>query len=138
MTFFDVRLPGLPMTVVQTDGNDIEPVTFDEFRISTAETYDVIVQPQENAAYTIFAQSEDRSGHACGTLAPKVGMTAEIPQMDPRPMRTMADMGMGSMAGMNMAGIDGMKRKDMPAMGKDGTAQVRHCQPQPAWGNRQH
>jgi CopA family copper-resistance protein len=117
MTFFDVRVPGLPMTVVQADGNDIEPVTVDEFRISTAETYDVIVQPQENAAYTIFAQSEDRSGYARGTLASAVGMVAEIPPMDPRPMRTMADMGMGSMAGMNMAGIDGLKGKDMPAMG---------------------
>jgi FtsP/CotA-like multicopper oxidase with cupredoxin domain len=117
MTFFDVRVPGLPMTVVQADGNDIEPVTVDEFRIGTAETYDVIVQPQENAAYTIFAQSEDRSGYARGTLASAVGMVAEIPHMDPRPMRTMADMGMGSMAGMNMAGIDGMKGKDMPAMG---------------------
>jgi CopA family copper-resistance protein len=123
LTFFDVRLPGLPMTVVQADGNDIEPVTVDEFRISPAETYDVIVQPQKNAAYTIFAQSEDRSGYARGTLASSVGMVAEIPQMDPRPMRTMADMGMGSMAAMNMAGIDGMKGKDMPAMGKDGNAQ---------------
>jgi CopA family copper-resistance protein len=123
MTFFDVRVPGLPMTVVEADGNDIEPVTVDEFRISPAETYDVIVQPQENAAYTIFAQSEDRSGYARGTLAPGAGMTAEIPQMDPRPIRTMADMGMGSMAGMNMAGINGMKGKDMPAMGKDGTVQ---------------
>jgi FtsP/CotA-like multicopper oxidase with cupredoxin domain len=123
MTFFDVRVPGLPMTVVQADGNDIEPVTVDEFRIGVAETYDVIVQPRENAAYTIFAQSEDRSGYARGTLASGVGMVAEIPQMDPRPVRTMADMGMDSMAGMNMAGIDGTKGKDMPAMGKDGTAQ---------------
>jgi CopA family copper-resistance protein len=119
MTFFDVRVPGLPMTVVQADGNDIEPVTVDEFRIGVAETYDVIVQPHENAAYTIFAQSEDRSGYARGTLAPKAGMTAEVPRMDQRPMRTMADMGMG-MAGMNMAGIDGMQAKDMSAMGKDG------------------
>jgi CopA family copper-resistance protein len=123
MTVFDVRVPGLPMTVVQADGNDIEPVTVDEFRIGVAETYDVIVQPRENAAYTIFAQSEDRSGYARGTLASGVGMVAEIPQMDPRPVRTMADMGIDSMAGMNMAGIDGTKGKDMPAMGKDGTAQ---------------
>jgi FtsP/CotA-like multicopper oxidase with cupredoxin domain len=126
MTFFDVRVPGLPMTVVQADGNDIEPVTVDEFRIGVAETYDVVVQPRENAAYTIFAQSEDRSGYARGTLAPALGMTAGIPQMDPRRMRTMADMGMASMAGMagmNMSGIDGMKEKKMPAMAKNGTAQ---------------
>jgi FtsP/CotA-like multicopper oxidase with cupredoxin domain len=118
MTFFDVQLPGLPMTVVQADGNDVEPVTVDEFRISPAETYDVMVQPHENAAYTIFAQSEDRSGYARGTLAPTLGMTASIPQMDPRPIRSMADMGMADMAGMNMAGIDGMTAKDMSAMGK--------------------
>jgi CopA family copper-resistance protein len=128
MTFFDVRVPGLPMTVMQADGNDVQPVTVDEFRIGVAETYDVIVQPRENAAYTIFAQSEDRSGYARGTLAPSLGMTVGIPQMDPRPMRTMADMGMASMGsmnmgGMNMAGIDGMKPKDMPAMAKDSTAQ---------------
>jgi FtsP/CotA-like multicopper oxidase with cupredoxin domain len=123
MTFFDVRVPGLPMTVVQADGNDVEPVTVDEFRISPAETYDVIVQPHQNAAYTIFAQSEDRSGYARGTLASRVGMVAEIPPMDPRPMRTMADMGMAGMTGMNMAGIDGMKGRDMPAMAKKGAAQ---------------
>jgi CopA family copper-resistance protein len=115
MTFFDVRLPGLQMTVVQADGNDVEPVMVDEFRIGVAETYDVIVQPKDNAAYTIFAQSEDRSGYARGTLAPRMGMTAAVPPMDPRPMRTMVDMGMGNMAGMNMSGIDGMTKHDMPA-----------------------
>jgi FtsP/CotA-like multicopper oxidase with cupredoxin domain len=123
MTFFDVRVPGLPMTVVQADGNDIEPVTVDEFRISPAETYDVIVQPHDNAAYTVFAQSEDRSGYARGTLAPSEGITAEIPHMDPRPIRTMADMGMGGMASVNTAGIDGMKAKHMPTMAKNGTTQ---------------
>ncbi len=110
MTFFDVRVPGLPMTVVQADGNDVEPVTVDEFRISPAETYDVIVEPHEHAAYTIFAQSEDRSGYARGTLAPHLGMVAEIPPMDPRPMRTMADMGMV----MAMKGMAGMKMESTP------------------------
>jgi CopA family copper-resistance protein len=122
MTFFDVRVPGLQMTVVQADGNDVEPVTVDEFRIGVAETYDVIVQPKDNAAYTIFAQSEDRSGYARGTLAPKTGMTAAIPPMDPRPMRTMMDMGMGNMAAMkmgNMSGMDGIKEKDMPTSSKN-------------------
>jgi FtsP/CotA-like multicopper oxidase with cupredoxin domain len=126
MTFFDVRVPGLQMTVVQADGNDVEPVTVDEFRIGVAETYDVIVQPQDNAAYTIFAQPEDRSGYARGTLAPKMGMTAAVPPQDPRPMRTMMDMGMGNMSGMkmgDMAGMDGMKEKDMPASIKNDSAE---------------
>jgi len=96
MSIYDVRIPDLRMTVVQADGNDVEPVTVDEFRISVAETYDVIVQPPAERAYTIFVQPEDRSGYARGTLAPRPGMTAPIPPMDPRPLRTMADMGMGS------------------------------------------
>jgi CopA family copper-resistance protein len=124
MTFFDVRIPGLPITVVQADGNDIEPVVVDEFRIGVAETYDAIVQPQDNAAYTIFAQSEDRTGFARGTLAPREGMAAAVPPLDPRPMRTMMDMGMGKMAGMNMAGTDGMKKEDMPGMEMSGGASV--------------
>ena len=97
MSIFDVRIPDLPMTVVQADGNDVEPVTVDEFRIGVAETYDVIVQPKADRAYTIFAQAEDRTGYARGTLAPRPGMAAPIPPMDPRPLRTMADMGMGGM-----------------------------------------
>ena len=97
MTVFDVRIPGLPMTVVQTDGNDVEPVTVDEFRISVAETYDVIVQPRDASAFTIFAQSEDRTGYARATLAPRTGMTAPVPPMDPRPLLAMVDMGMGNM-----------------------------------------
>jgi len=123
MTFFDVRIPGQAMTVVQSDGNDIEPVTVDEFRIGIAETYDVIVQPLDNTAYTIFAQSQDRTGYARGTLAPRAGMTAKVPPMDPRPMRTMMDMGMGGMAGMKMAGMDGMKGMDMPTKGKSDATQ---------------
>ncbi len=117
MTFFDVRVPNLQMTVVQADGNDIEPVTVDEFRIGVAETYDVIVQPKGNAACTIFAQAEDRSGYARGTLAPRMGMRAAVPAMDPRPMRTMVDMGMGKMAHTNMSGIDGMDMSHQTAAG---------------------
>ncbi len=100
MTFFDVRIPGLKMMVVAADGKDVEPVPVDEFRIGVAETYDVIVEPGPGA-YTIFAQSESRTGFARGTLAPREGMAAVVPAMDPRPLRTMADMGMG---GMDMAG----------------------------------
>jgi CopA family copper-resistance protein len=102
MTIFDVRIPNLPMTVVQTDGNDVEPVTVDEFRISVAETYDVIVQPRGASAFTVFAQALDRTGFARATLAPRSGMSAPIPPMDPRPLLTMVDMGMGAMPGMQM------------------------------------
>lgn len=110
-TFFDVRIPGLPMTVVQADGQDIQPVTVDEFRIAIAETYDVIVEPKEDRAYTVFAESMDRSGFARGTLAPREGMSGPIPERRNRPTRSMADMGMdhGSMSGMehgNMAGMN--------------------------------
>jgi FtsP/CotA-like multicopper oxidase with cupredoxin domain len=115
MTFFDVRIPGLKMNVVQSDGNDVEPVAVDEFRIGLAETYDVIVSPQDNAAYTIFAQAQDRSGYARGTLAPSAGMSAAIPPMDPRPQRTMADMGMGNMKGMQAGAMAGMDTAGMPA-----------------------
>jgi CopA family copper-resistance protein len=113
MSIFDVRIPGLPMTVVQTDGNDVEPVTVDEFRISVAETYDVIVQPQDASAFTIFAQSEDRTGYARATLAPRSGMTASVPPMDPRPLLTMVDMGMamGNMPGMNTGSASGGTNK---------------------------
>lgn len=95
MTTFDVRIPGLPLTVVAADGSDVAPVVVGEFRIGVAETYDVIVTPRD-AAFTIFAQAEDRSGYARATLAPRPGMTAALPPMDPRPLRTMQDMGMGA------------------------------------------
>jgi CopA family copper-resistance protein len=116
MTFFDVRIPGLPMTVVQADGNCVQPVTVDEIRLGVAETYDVIVQPHEERAYTIFAQPESRGRYARGTLAPRVGMTAEVPPMDPYPLRTMADMGMGGMAQMNGMKMSGMSSDQMPGM----------------------
>jgi CopA family copper-resistance protein len=115
MSIFDVRINGLPMTVVQADGNDVAPVTVDEFRISVAETYDVIVRPTADRAYTIFAQAEDRTGFARGTLAPRPGMAAAIPPLDPRPMRTMADMGMGSMD-MGKGSMPGMDHGSMPGM----------------------
>ncbi len=115
MTAFDVRIPGLQMTLVQADGNDVEPVTVDEFRINVAETYDAIVQPQDDAAYTIFAESQDRSGYARGTLAPRLGMTAPVPPLDPVPTRPMSAMGMNmsGMGDMDMSGIDGMTKQDM-------------------------
>ncbi len=94
MTFYDVRIPGLPMTVVQADGQNIQPVTVEEFRFGPAETYDVIIEPTKDQPYTIFAETIDRSGYARGTLAPRPGMEGEIPERRPRPLRTMEDMGM--------------------------------------------
>jgi CopA family copper-resistance protein len=106
MSTFDIRIPGLLMTVVQADGSDIEPVDIEEFRIGVAETYDVIVTPRDADAYTIFAQAQDRSGYARATLATREGLAGVVPPMDPRPMRNMMDMGMGDMAGMdNMSGM---------------------------------
>ncbi len=111
MTYFDVRIPGLKMTVVAADGQYVKPVSIDEFRIAVAETYDVIVEPENEQAYTIFAQSMDRTGYSRGTLAVREGMQGPVPALDPRPLISMSDMGMdhGNMAGMehnNMAGMD--------------------------------
>jgi CopA family copper-resistance protein len=133
MSYFDVRIPGLKMTVVAADGQYVKPVSVDEFRIATAETFDVIVEPTQDA-YTLFAQSMDRSGYARGTLAVRSGLAAPVPELDPRPLVTMADMGMagmdhGAMAGMgDMAGMDhskmaGMGDSSMEGMsGMDGGA----------------
>lgn len=103
MTFFDVRIPGLKMTVVAADGQNVQPVTVDEFRIGVAETYDVIVEPSIEQAYTVFAQAIDRSGYVRGTLTPNPKMTASIPDMDQAPILGHSDMGM-SMAGMDHSG----------------------------------
>ncbi|PCJ55855.1 MAG: copper resistance protein CopA [Planctomycetota bacterium] len=99
-TYFDVRIPGLSMTVVQVDGQNVEPVVVDEIRVAIAETYDVIVTPKKNQAYTVFAESMDRSGFARGTLAPQSGMSAAIPERRPRPLLTMKQMGMGGAGAM--------------------------------------
>jgi CopA family copper-resistance protein len=131
MTFYDIRLPGLKMTVVQADGQNVQPVMVDEFRIGPAETYDVIVEPVEDRAYTIFAETMDRSGYARGTLTPREGMSAPLPDPRPRPLRTMGDMGM-HMDGMDMgdmnnhdpqgaphsnhSGMEAPGNQDMPTM----------------------
>ncbi len=91
MTYFDVRIPGLKMTVVEADGQDIQPVTVDELRIAVAETSDVLVEPVEERAYTIFAEAMDRSGYARATLAPEAGRSAPIPELRLPPVLTMAD-----------------------------------------------
>ncbi len=115
MTIFDIRIPGLKMKVVATDGQNIEPVSVDEFRIGVAETYDVVVEPDADSAYTLFAQTIDRSGYARGTLTPNADWQAEVPPMDHAPLLGHADMGMShDMGGMdhsthNMGGMDHSK-----------------------------
>jgi CopA family copper-resistance protein len=105
MTIFNFRIPGLPMTVVQADGENVRPVETDEFQISVAETYDVIVTPPDDRAYTIVAEAMDRSGLGRATLAPRQGMSAEIPPLRQVPNLTMRDMGM-DMGGMDMGAAD--------------------------------
>ena len=112
MTYFDIKIPGLKMTVVAADGNNVQPVRVDEFRIAVAETYDVIVKPEEDIAYSIFAASMAKSAFGRATLAPHEGMQANIPTMGDKPSLTMADMGMdhGNMD-MPMKGMDHSKMK---------------------------
>ncbi|WP_323845506.1 copper resistance system multicopper oxidase [Microbulbifer magnicolonia] len=119
MSIFDIRIPGLKMTVVASDGQNIEPVTVDEFRIGVAETYDVIVEPDGDSAYTLFAQTIDRSGFARGTLTADPSLRAPVPAMDYAPVLTHGDMGMGHGAHAGMAGMGGMdhSQHDMGSMG---------------------
>ncbi len=112
-TIFDVRIPGLKMTVISADGQDVEPVAVDEFRISVAETYDVLVEPSMDQAYTIFAQSIGRSGFVRATLAPRSGMSAPVPEMDPPQWLAMQDM----MGAMSMPGMGGMDMSQMQGQG---------------------
>ncbi|KUF21068.1 copper resistance system multicopper oxidase [Xanthomonas phaseoli] len=111
MTYFDIRIPGLRMTVVAADGQYVHPVSVDELRIAAAETFDVIVEPLGQDAFTLFAQDMGRTGFACGTLAVQPGLQAPIPALDRRAILTMQDMGHGE--GMHhalpaMHGVPGM------------------------------
>ncbi|NOS81599.1 MAG: copper resistance system multicopper oxidase [Nitrospira sp.] len=139
MTLYDVRIPGLTMTVVQADGQNVQPVMVDELRMGVAETYDVIVGPVEDRAYTIFAETMDRSGYARGTLAPHEGMSAEIPARRPRPLRAMEDMGM-SMEGMDMGGMkDSHGGMTMPGMEPSGgTQKMKPLDDHSSMEHRQH
>jgi CopA family copper-resistance protein len=123
MSYFDIRIPGLKMTVVAADGQYVHPITVDEFRIATAETFDVIVEPSGREAFTIFAQSNDRTGFAAGTLAAREGLRAPVPDLDPRPMLTMADMGHGG------------NGHDMDAMGTQPPAGAPRTAPDPHAGH---
>ena len=115
MSYFDVRIPGLKMTVVAADGQYVHPVSVDEFRIGVAETFDVIVEPSGQEAFTIFAQSLDRTGYARGTLAAREGLRAPVPDLDPRPLLTMADMGHGGMGHDEPVAMSGEAMQTHPA-----------------------
>jgi len=128
MTHFDVRIPGLKMTVVAADGNHVQPVAVDEFRIAAAETFDVIVEPTGGDAYCIFAQDMGRTGFISGTLAVAAGLRAPVPAIDPRPILSMADLGHGGMdhavhdmtrtpatTDDDMAGVDHSAMPEVPA-----------------------
>ena len=132
MTFFDVRIPGLKMTVVAADGQLVKPVSIDEFRIGVAETYDVIVEPDENKAYTVFAQSIDRSGFARGTLTPDPEMKAMIPEMDRAPLLSHKDMGMdmssGEHAGHDMSATGSTAKSDNDMSDMEGMDHSQHGQ----------
>ena len=127
MTFFDVRIPGLRLRVVAADGQDVEPVTVDEFRLAPAETCDVIVEPGGDDAYTIFAQAMDRSGYARGTLATRTGLAAGVPVLDARPLLTMRDMmGQMDMGTMDMSGSMAGMQHDIAGMGAQAGQSVQH------------
>ncbi|EPH36674.1 Multicopper oxidase [Acinetobacter guillouiae MSP4-18] len=128
MSFFDVRIPQLKMTLVSADGQPVKPVNVDEFRIGTAETYDVIVEPKTNH-YQIEAESIDRSGFAIGTLHNELtakSAAIHMPAARPRAVLTMEDMGGHGGGGMDhskmsmgdMSGMDHSKMnvKDMQGM----------------------
>ena len=108
------------MTVVQADGQNVEPVTVDEFQIAVAETYDVLVEPEEDRAFTIFAEAMDRSGYTRGTLAPRAGMSAAVPKLRERPLRTMVDMG------MDMGEMGTMTTREMGAHAKASGGHAGH------------
>ena len=135
-SFYDVRIPGLKMTVVQADGQNIEPVTVDEFRFGSGETYDVIIEPKDDA-YTIFAQSMDRTGYARGTLAVRADLKAPVPELDQPEWLSMMDMmgsmGAGGMAGMDHSAMAGSNHANMNGMDHSSSdlsrpnARVRHA-----------
>ena len=120
MGIFDVRIPGLKMTVVAADGQNIQPVTVDEFRIAVAETYDVIVEPEADRAYTLFAQTNDRTGFARGTLTTNPALQGEVPEMDPAPVLGHRDMGMDMSNHSIHGGHDGHDMSQMNSMDHSG------------------
>jgi CopA family copper-resistance protein len=129
MTNFNLRIPGLALTVVQADGQNVRPVTVDELQVAVAETYDLIVEPADRA-YSLVAEAWDRSGMARATLTPRVGLTAPVPPLRKRPLATMRDMGMGAMA------MGGDKTASAPCPPEH--AAMGHCQPGGEMAGMQH
>ncbi len=135
MTTFNVRIPGLELTVVQADGLNVRPVTVDELQVAVAETYDVIVAPTEDRAYTLIGESVDRSGLARATLSPRAGMAEPMPALRKRPLASMKDMGMGGMDHGSMGG--NASEMDMSAPAEPAAdpscppehAKMGHCSP---------
>ena len=138
MTTFNVRIPGLKLTIVQADGLNVRPVPADEFQIAVAETYDVIVEPSDDRAYSLVGESVDRSGMARATLAPREGMAAEVPPLRKRPLATMKDMGMGDI-GAGPASAAAATAADPNCLPEH--AAMGHCTaaaPPPAGGGADH
>jgi CopA family copper-resistance protein len=132
MTIFNVRIPGLSLEVVAADGQPVSPVAVDEFQIAPAETFDIIVRPTEDKAFSLVAEASDRSGMARATLAPRLGMTAGVPLLRKRPLATMTDMGMGAMHhGMDMPGMDMSMRSQANAPSVPLTPGVQTISPMP-------
>ncbi|MDD1017817.1 copper resistance system multicopper oxidase [Pseudomonas sp. TNT2022 ID1048] len=121
MTYFDLRIPGVKMTVVAADGQHVEPVSVDELRIAVAETFDVLVQPSAGA-HSLFAQAMDRSGYALGSLSSVPGLKARAPALAPRPLLTLEDMGMAPMPGRDQAAMPGLPHQSMAMPGMDHSA----------------
>lgn len=130
MSYLDFRIPGLKLTVIAADGQPVEPVQVDELRLAVAETYDVLVEPGDQPAYSLFAQAMDRSGYACGTLAVREGLRAPVPAVDPRPELTMDDMGHGAHGAhgspMDHASMGGMDHGSMAGMDHSQVANMDH------------
>ena len=116
MTFFNVRIPGLAMTVVAADGQPVAPVEVDELQMGVAETYDVVVTPTATA-YTIVGEAMDRSGWAIATLAATPGARAPLPEKRLAPLLTMADMGMDHGPGQHS--MRDMKMRDTSLLPPD-------------------
>ncbi|MDH1631084.1 copper resistance system multicopper oxidase [Pseudomonas mosselii] len=132
MTYFDFRIPGLTLTVIAADGLPVTPVTVDELRIAVAETYDVLVTVGDLPAYTLYAQSMDRTGFARGTLARAAGLQAPVPETDLRPVLTMDDMGHGGMGGMDHSNMPAMGHGNMAGMDHSNMAGMAMMQGHPA------
>ncbi len=125
MTFFNVRIPGLKLTVVAADGQAVKPVTVEELQVAVAETYDLLVEP-DGTAFSIVCEAMDRSGMALATLSTTPGQRAPVPPLRKAPLLTMADMGMNHGddghdhdGGKASTSMDGMPMRDISLLPPD-------------------